>query len=150
MLNVELEERETPVVDQKIKKAQYDWRYENSIGQTKKWVEVEGIVEHKYAPWRTNSYFANFSDTVLYANEMNMNYNLDNVMQYHYYMNSKIRLMKRWFKKEKPEKDDDLALIQQFYKYNRKRAIEALSVLTPEQIKVIRKMQEKGDSNGNS
>ena len=62
----------------------YDWRYENSIGSTKDYQQVEGPVEFPYSPWRTNSVFSNYIDTIIYANQMNLNNVLDSKLQYDY------------------------------------------------------------------
>ena len=142
MLNVALEERVEKVEEEHVK-AKYDWRYENSINQKKKYYKVEGILEFKYDPYRTNSMLSNFPDTVINANEMNINYHLDHQLQYDYLYYS-VRAKNRFFKKDKHKKDDDFTLIQQFYKYNNERTKEALKVLSPEQIAEIRKLKKGG------
>lgn len=122
---------------------QYDWRYENSINFTKQYIDCSGHVEHKYVPWRTNSALSNFADTVLHANEMNINHQLDSRMQYDYLFHS-IRKRKRFFKKAKQETHPDFELISSIYKYNAAKTKEALSILTPEQLNILRQKQEKG------
>jgi hypothetical protein len=124
--------------------AVYDWRFENSINFTKEYYETEGHVEHKYAPWRTNSSLSYFPDTVLHANEMNMASFIDNKLQYDYLFLS-IRKKKRFFKRDKKQQSDDtFSLVQDRYKYNNARTREALQLLTDEQIHAIQKEQEKG------
>ncbi len=125
----------------------YDWRYENSIQYTKVYHDPDGVVEHKYNPWRTNGSLSNFIDTVLHANEMNRNYHLDGKLQYDYLYHS-VRKGKRFFKRAKASKtkDDEAAFsaVQAFYKYSNQRTREALTILTPDQIEIIVKKQEKG------
>ena len=121
----------------------YDWRYENSINFTKEYHETEGNVEHKYAPWRTNSSLSYFPDTILYANEMNMNAHLDNKLQYDYLFNS-VRKKKRFFRRDKNQENDVFLLVQSHYKYNNERTREVLKILTDEQIVAIREKEEKG------
>ena len=121
----------------------YDWRYENSISYTKTYSDPSGIVEHKYVPWRTNRYFSNFIDTVLYVNEINMHSHLDNKLQYDYLFHS-IRKNRRFFKNQKSDKSENLALVQNYYKYNVQRAKEVLRILTPEQLEYIRNFYSKG------
>lgn len=123
--------------------ADYDWRFENSINQTKEYQQVDGNVEHKYMPWRTNASLGNFVDTVLYANEMNMRPGLDTKLQYDYYFYA-IKKKKRFFKRDRIKKDANLELVSQYYKYNNARAKEALKLLTQEQIEIIKQEQEKG------
>jgi hypothetical protein len=121
----------------------YDWRWENSILQNKKYLQVEGVVEYSYNPWRTNSTLSNYYDTIAVANIMNCNPHLDHKLQYDY-LYLKVKKEKRWFKKKKAKKDEVFTLVQNYYKYNNVRTKEALKILTKEQIDVIRKEQEKG------
>jgi hypothetical protein len=128
----------------------YDWRYENSITQNKKYIDLNTIQEHKYSQWRTNVNLSNFHDTIHYANEMNINYHLWDKAHYDFLFHS-IRKAKRWFPPETKEvkklreKEQELFdLIQGYYKYNNARTKEALKLLTQDQIDIIRKKQEKG------
>ena len=143
LLDVTMNEREEPVALVENKKAQYDWRYENSINSTKEYHVVEGQVEHKYVPWRTNRSLSNYPDTVLDAQLMNMSAHLDLQLQFDYYYHS-IRKRKRFFKRPSVDKDTDFHLVQSFYKYNNRRTEEALKILTKDQIHIIEKRQEKG------
>jgi hypothetical protein len=120
----------------------YDWRYENSINYTKEYQDPDNN-EHKYSAWRTNSSLSLHSDTVLYANEMNMLHHLDNKPQYDYLFFS-IRKKKRFAKREKRSEDVNFDLIQQHYKYNNERTREALKILSEAQIDIIRQKEEKG------
>jgi hypothetical protein len=121
----------------------YDWRWENSINQNKKYLDFDGYQEFSYAPWRTNSTLSNYVDTIPFANEMNCNPHLDHKLQYDYLF-YKVRKEKRYFKKEKVEKDPTFDLVKSYYKYNNVRTKEALRILTKEQIDIIKKKQEKG------
>jgi hypothetical protein len=143
LLDVTMKEREAPKEEVVVKKAGYDWCYENSLNQTKIHYDVEGIVEHKYLPWRTNRSLSNYSDTINHAQYMNMSAHLDLQLQFDYYFHS-IRKKKRFFKKPKVEKDNNFHIVQQYYKYNNNRTEEALAILTKAQIDIIAKKQEKG------
>jgi hypothetical protein len=123
--------------------SEYDWRWENSILQNKKYIELDGVVEHKYSSWRTNTTLSNYQDTIAFANEMNCNYHLDPKLQYDYLFN-KVRKERRWFKRKKATKDDTFTLVQNYYKYNNVRTKEAMKILTKEQLDIIKKKQEKG------
>ena len=127
------------------KKQSYDWRYENSITNGKK-IDIDG----DYSQWRINSILSNFKDTILYANEVNINHHITNQMHYDY-LHGSIRKQNRWSKsetkeeKKKREKNEELiSLISDYYKYNIVRAKEVLKILTAEQIYEIRKKNEKG------
>lgn len=124
-----------------IEKEKYDFRYENSINFSKVYVPTDG--EHKYSSWRTNSVLSNFPDTIMHANEMNMNGSLPDKLQYEYLLNV-IRPRKRFFKKNKIKKDDNFSIVQEYYKYNNERTREALKILSEEQINKIKEKLEKG------
>jgi len=134
-------------------KSQYNWQYENSINSDTTPIDMDSPREFKYSQWRTNNSLSNHKDTVLYANEMNINYHLNDKMHYAYLFYS-IRKKKR-FGRKKTDEDKQLEkeaksteakikLIQEKYKYNNKRAKEALSILTSKQLDIIAKEQEKG------
>lgn len=97
----------------------------------------EPELEKKYSSFLTNKALSYFNDTLGHANRMNMLYHLDNKLQYHYYLNiirPRIRRSK-WYKKVDIP---DLELIQNYYGYNAKQAQEALSILSPDQIRIIK------------
>ena len=83
-------------------------------------------------------------DTVLYANEMNIHYQLDPLLQYDYFINS-IRKKKRWSKWAKAlGPSANLELIKEYYNYNEQRAREVLDLLTESEIEEIRLRFSKG------
>jgi len=104
---------------------------------------VDAASEEGYVPFLTNRALSYFPDTILYAQEMNINTHLDKKLQYHYLINT-VRKSKRFSKWNKKKEDKDIELIQQHYGYNYNRAKEALSILSNNQLKEIRKRQEKG------
>jgi len=119
----------------------YDWSYENSILQTKKYVEPNE--KEQYSKFRTNTVLSNHVDTVLYANEMNMYPYVNDKMHYDYMFNS-IRAKKRFFKRKKQVNHQNVSLVSEYYKYNRKKALEAIQILTDEQLETIKEKLEKG------
>lgn len=118
--------------------------YVNSITLSKKNLIVDEETEKGYQPWLTNQALAYHPDMIFYAQEMNINPHLDNKLQFDYLINS-IRSAKRkrvqWIKKVK---DDDLDVIREYYGYNRKNAQAALSILSEEQLKIIKTKIQKG------
>ena len=77
---------------------------------------------------------------------MNMNPNIDIILQYQYYLNS-IRSYKRPFQKWiKRETIADLDLVKEYYNISTEKAKEALSILTEDQLNIIRKKLDKGGS----
>ena len=103
--------------------------------------DVNNIKE--YAPYIINKCLSGQIDTILFANEMNMNHHIDKDMQYSFYLNS-LRKRKRfspWIRKDKIK---DLECIKQYYGYSNDKASQALKILNKEQIDFIKKRLETG------
>jgi hypothetical protein len=86
----------------------------------------------------------------MYANQMNMCSGIDKKLQYDYYLNtvrSYRRPYQKWLKKETIE---NLNAVKEYYKYSDEKAKEALSILSDEQISVIKEKLDKGGTNGKS
>jgi len=119
-----------------------DWL--NSINQTKKnLIDEDHLLESKYLPYIINRCMSGHFDCVMYANEMNINPNLDKKLQYDFYLNT-LRSKKRfspWLKKEELK---NLELIKLYYGYSNEKARQALPLLTEEQITFIRRKLETG------
>ena len=96
-----------------------------------------------YSPFLTNLGFSQRQDSVLYANEMNKYTGLDNKLQYEFLLNS-IRPKKRFAKWSKPEQNDDLDIVSEFYNYSLPKARQALNLLNENQLRVIRESMTKG------
>ena len=124
--------------------------YINSINFTKKNLmkgsENDELAEKGYVPYITNKTLSYFTDTLLYANEMNRYHFLDNRLQYEFFLNS-IRKKKRFAKWAKADDNDDLSMISEFYQISLSKAKEAIKILSPEQIKIIKDKMEQGIKN---
>jgi hypothetical protein len=122
----------------------------NAINFTKKDLltdtENDELAEKSYVPFVVNRSLSYFPDTILYANEMNMNHHLDNKLQFHYLINS-IRPKKRFSKWAKRQDSDDLEVVKQYFGYNNTKAEQALSLLSPDQINIIKKRLNTGGRN---
>jgi|TARA_R100000030_G_scaffold94811_1_gene81888 hypothetical protein len=108
--------------------------------------ENDELAEKGYVPYITNKTLSYFTDTLLYANEMNRYHFLDNRLQYEFYLNS-IRKKKRFAKWAKADDNDDLSMISEFYQISLSKAKEAIKILSPEQIKIIKDKMEQGIKN---
>jgi hypothetical protein len=108
-----------------------------------KGTENDELAEKTYSPWLTNKALSYFADTIHAANMMNCNHHADHKLQYSFLINI-IRPSKRFSKWVKKEKDEDLEAIMEHFGYNRQKAKTALELLTPDQIKTIKKKLEKG------
>jgi hypothetical protein len=109
------------------------------------------LAEKGYIPYLTNRNFSNFIDTVLIANQMNVDHELDNKLQYDFLLNT-IRPRKRFAKWDKPEKYSDIEVIKEYYGYSNTKAMQAMSILSGDDISIISKKIIKGgltnDSDG--
>ena len=119
-----------------------DWL--NSVNFTKEDLTVDDPDTVKdYPAYIVNRCLSGHLDTVLYANEMNLHPNLDKDMQYQFFLNS-LRKRKRvspWLRKDKVE---NLNIIKKYYGYSNEKALQALRLLTNEQLDYIKKRLETG------
>lgn len=112
-----------------------------SILQTKKDVLDE---EKDYKPFLVNRALSYHLDCILYANQINMNPNLDSRLQYQYLLNT-VRPMKRKFQPwQKASVLKDIDCVKEYFGYSNEKAKEALRILTDEQITLIKEKLEKG------
>ena len=84
-----------------------------------------------------------YPDTVIQANEMNSRPHLDRKMQFNFLINI-IRSKKRYSKWLKPEKLNDLEVVQEYYGYSKEKARQVLPLLSDEQINYIKLRIKKG------
>lgn len=98
----------------------------------------------EYPAWNVNKVLSNYSDCILYTNQMNINFHLDKKLQYQYLLNT-VRSMKRPFNKAaKSMIDKDLVCVKEYFGYSNEKAKEALRILTDEQIAFIKEQQDRG------
>lgn len=117
-----------------------------SIQQTKK-VVITAENERDYVPFVVNRSISFHLDMVMAANQMNMLPMADNLLQYHYLLNT-IRAYKRPFQKwQKREIVENLDAVKEYYNYSNEKAKEALSILSNAQIEQIKKNLNKGGLN---
>ena len=119
-----------------------DWLY--SINQSKKnMMDVDPTLESSYPSWIINKCLSSFTDTVLFANEMNMNWHISKRMQYDFFINS-LRPRKRFSPWSKKESVDYLEDIKEYYGYSYTKALEAIRILPKSDLEKIRKLLHKG------
>ena len=117
-----------------------DWL--NSINQNKKNLYEEDP-DAKYPAYVVNRCMSGHLDTVLFANEMNLNHHLDSDMQYSFFLNS-LRKKKRFSPWLRKDKVTDLECVKKYYGYSNEKASQALKILTTEQINFIKQRLEIG------
>jgi hypothetical protein len=119
--------------------------YLNAVLQNKKQLIVDEITEKDYSPFMVNRGLSYHKDCIMYANEMNTRHFVDKKLQFDFLLNT-VRSQKRPFAKwVKSEKSEDLACIKQVYGFSDSKAIEALRLLSKEQ---IQKLKEQTDIGG--
>ena len=97
----------------------------------------------QYPPFIVNKCLAGHIDCIMFANEMNKNHQLDKDMQYSFYLNS-LRKKKRFSPWLRKDKIDDLECVKNYYGYSTEKALQALKILSSEQIKFIKQRLETG------
>ena len=119
------------------------FEYVNAINMTKEDIMVDDLAEKAYNPFMVNRSLSYFQDTVLYANEMNVNHTIDKRLQFDFLINM-IRKRKRFSKWQKAVSDSDVEVVKEYYGYNNEKARQALTLLTSEQVDVVRQKVYKG------
>lgn len=115
-----------------------------SILQTKQNALLTEQDEKSYSPFMVNRALSYHRDTVLLANEMNRYPSADKKMQYHFLLNI-VRACKRPYSKwHKKAQSSDLETIKEYYGYNDAKAVEALKILSDDQIALMKKQLYKG------
>jgi|TARA_R110000765_G_scaffold14403_1_gene42232 hypothetical protein len=114
-----------------------------SINDTKK--NIMELPEHEkmYVPFVTNRSLSYFPDTVLLANEMNRYHHIDSKLQYQFLINI-VRKRKRFSKWVKPEIENDIESVKEYYGYSNDKARQVLRLLSSEQLTIIRDKVNKG------
>lgn len=116
----------------------------NSINQTKIDLFDDPENEKSYVPFMVNRGLSYFPDTIFHSNEMNKYSGSPKDWQYSFYLNAipKRKRYSAWAKKDK--QSDDIALLISLYGYSIKRALEAIDLLTSEQLKELRQSYATG------
>ena len=119
-----------------------DWL--NSINLNKQDITAEDPQQiTKYAPFIFNKCMSAHLDCIMFVKEMNLNAHLAKDLQYQFYLNS-IRKRKRfspWLRKDKIK---NLDVVKSYYGYSNEKAIQALKILTKEQLDYIKKRIDVG------
>ena len=119
-----------------------DWL--NSINLSKKnLIDEDPSLEKEYPAYIVNRCFSGHLDAIMFANEMNKYPNLDKDLQYHFYLNT-LRKKKRFSPWLRKDKVTDLEIIKQYYGYSNEKALNALKILTPDQINFIKQRLDIG------
>ena len=123
--------------------------YLYSINQSKKNIlDDDSDAARKYPAYVVNRCLSSFTDTVLYANEMNKNSHLPTKMQYDFLLNS-VKPRKRFSPWARKDSIDYLDVVKEYYGYNDDKALQALRILTKDQLdKITYLLRKGGNTNG--
>lgn len=115
----------------------------NAINYSKRDIMQDDIDEKDYSSFVTNRALSYFPDTVLLANEMNRYHHIDNRLQFDFFINI-VRKKKRFSKWIKPEVVSEVEVVKEYYGYSNEKARQALTLLTKQQIDILKKKVYKG------
>ena len=117
--------------------------YLNSINMTKKNLMVDEKSEKDYVPFIVNRGLGYFSDTVLLANEMNVNCHIDGKLQYDF-LKGTVKKRKRFSKWLKSEDDNKINVIKEYFGYSTSAAKQVADLFNDDQINHLEKQLSKG------
>lgn len=115
----------------------------NNLTASKEYIYTPEL-EPDIVPYMINTSMSQYYDCIMYANEANIRPELSKRMVYDYYHFAIQPKKKRYAKWGSPKKELDVVMIAEFYNCNFKHAAQYLSILTPEQVEIIRKKTDTG------
>ena len=104
---------------------------------------IDDDCEKSYNSFMVNRGLSYFQDTIIIANEMNRQHQLDSKLQYQFLINM-IRKRKRFSKWAKAQKESDIDAVKEYYGYSNEKARQAQTLLSPDQITIIKNKVSKG------
>jgi hypothetical protein len=105
--------------------------------------ESETYTKQSYPPFVVTRCLSYFPDTLFAANEVNIRPHMDSKMHFDF-LRGAVRPRKRFSKWLKREEDERVAALIDYYGFSSRKAREALTVLTEEQISEIVAETSKG------
>ena len=119
------------------------FEFVKAINYSKKDIMIDDLVEKEYNPFIINRALSYFSDTIMYANEMNKNHHIDGRLQFDFFINI-IKKRKRFSPWLKATEIEDLNVIKEYYGYSNEKAKSVLSLLNNKQIENLKHRVYKG------
>lgn len=115
----------------------FDYINNLSHGKKNNFIELPDKEQKKFPAYLINRYFSFFPDTIFAANLMNRYPFLDNRMKHDFYLYS-VRKKKRFTKWLKSEEIENISLLMKVYECSERKAKEYLSILTDDQITLLK------------
>jgi len=125
------------------------FEYLNAINYSKKDIMIDDLAEKGYNSFMVNRGLSYFPDTVLYANEMNRCHHIDSRLQFDFLINI-TRKKKRFSKWFKPNEDENISILKEYYGYSNEKAKSVLSLLHINQIEDLKNRIYKGGRTKNN
>lgn len=116
----------------------------NAINDTKKNLFEDPQASKDYSSFLINRGLSYFPDTILFANEMNLHSDIPEEWQFFFFLNSipKKKRFSKWSKKD--AETESFRLVKEYFRYSDEKAKEALSILSEEQLTMIKEKLNKG------
>lgn len=117
----------------------------NAINDTKKdLLKEDPLTEKDYVPFMINRGLSYFPDTILYANEMNQFASIPKNWQFDFYRIGipKKKRFSKWHKRD--QNSEELEVVMREYGYSSQKAMQALEILTEDQIKELKEKYKTG------
>lgn len=143
MMNLDGEDIVEEVVEEAKIAKMSPFDFVNAIHYTKEQLIVDDWSEKQYNPFIVNKALSFGADTVVAANEMNSRPHLEKRLQFDFLINT-VRARKRFNKWLKADKIEDLDLVKQYYNYNTEKAIQAMRILSADNLQRIKKHLNTG------
>ena len=116
----------------------------NSINSSKKnFIDEDPLLEKEYPAYIVNRCMSGHMDALMYANEMNINPQLDKKLQYDFYLNT-LRSKKRFSPWVRKEEISNLDIIKSHYGYSDDKARQVLPLISNTELEQIRKRLDRG------
>jgi hypothetical protein len=119
------------------------FEYYKAVTYTKQELITDQVSEAGYVPFIINRSLSYTNDGLFVANEVNRFPQLDKKLQFDYYFHG-LRKRNRFAKWAKKVSSEDLDAIKVFYKYSDRKALDAIAILSEQQIKDIKDRLHKG------
>jgi len=127
-----------------MKKNPFD--YVKSVSYDKEDIMLDEQDENSYSPYLTNRALSYHEDSIYFTNEMNTRFDTENRLQYLFFLNI-LRKRKRFSNWEKPQENEQVDIVSKYYNVSTSKSKEYFSLLTANQIEVLRERMEIGGSN---
>ena len=98
---------------------------------------------NNYNSFIVNRSLSYFPDTVLFANEMNINHHIDARLQFDFFINI-IKKRKRFSKWTKANEIENLAVIKEYYGYSDEKAKSIYNLFSNEELLTLKNRIYKG------